>query len=155
MPKTYSPTPFLHPSRVLEEARKSWDYVSCEEVVYLVEGGQRDGALGGGLPIFEREAYLNRKLWFEVVLHLGPDFGRDNQRHTGALIIESERFQSRRRRSAKPISGFAEHGGHKPVFIGVRDISEYGEEFKLRPLPFCGTAEALRWAAFCLWEQRR
>lgn len=120
---------------MLEEARKSWDYISFDEIVYFVEGGQRDDVLAGGLSVFKREAYLNRKVWFEVVLHFGPDFEGDNQRHTGALIIESERLQSRNRRSAKLVSGFTEHWGHKPVFIGVRDISEYGEEFKLRPLP--------------------
>jgi hypothetical protein len=57
-----------------EEARKSWDHVVSDKVVYLAEPIQRDLEIVG----FTKK-YLNRDLWVEVHLTL-PDEG-ERERH--------------------------------------------------------------------------
>ncbi len=126
-----------------KEAFEMGDNVILNEEIYFLEGGQTDEIGGFCSSFYNLENYLRGKMWVyltaEVFLHSG------SQHYSISAVFKIKR-KHRIHKCCVGKSGFRgilgkfkrsaiTDWGYRPVFIGVIQISKYGEELQFRAIP--------------------
>ena len=120
----------------LKEARESWDDFVTDEFVYVMEDTHGVSFDHSSAKLFNFKSYTQRKVWVELLLRFSVGVLGDSDCSALRMLVESNDIGKQRTTgTSNSIAKFGKDWGDKPVFIGVGDISEYGEEFNLRPVP--------------------
>ena len=130
-----------------EEARKSWDHVVSDEIVYLAEPIDLDLEVIGFT-----EKYLNRKLWLEV--HVTCPREAQRERHF-QMIWEASRIQAKPLPSwdVEPNRNFIVGAGRGAVLVERPQFIELPEGVILKSLASEIRLKPIEDACHCGWKQ--
>src|SRR5580700_6050 len=130
-----------------EEARKSWDYVISDKIIYLGEPLQRHLEVSHVLA----EKYLNGDVWFEIHWTLVKRDQREMHFNCICEVVQVSLPSMKREVEIKRSAG----NGNRPMFVHVPEFVELPEGV----IPIGATTavrlKQIEFACHCGWEKAK